>query len=125
MRASAAGAGHHVQEPEELVAFVVRGLFELGVCEEGVEDTEIGMAQRVGGEREVEEVADHDIDEDAQVVGVEVFICAWGCEEEVEEFEDKELQGCFAFSVEHEDDVLPKGLVRRAMQRKNLDDFIC
>ena len=32
------------------------------------------MAKRVGGLREVEEVADYDVDEDVQVVGVEVFV---------------------------------------------------
>ena len=37
---------------------------------------------------EVEEVADNDVDEDAEVVGVEVFIGCGGGEEEVEELED-------------------------------------
>jgi len=125
VRACAAGAGHHVQEPEQLVAFVVGGVFELGVCEKRVEDAEVRVAERVGGEREIKEVADHDVDEDAQVIGVEVFVCARRGEEEVQEFEDEELQGGFTFSVEHENDVLTKGLVRRAMQGEDLDDFVC
>lgn len=33
------------------------------------------MAERVGGVGKVEEVADDDVDEDVQVVGVEVFVC--------------------------------------------------
>ena len=33
------------------------------------------MAKRVGGLGEVEEVADDDVDEDVEVVGVEVFVC--------------------------------------------------
>ena len=32
------------------------------------------MAEGSGGEGQVEEVADHDVDEDAEVVGVEVFV---------------------------------------------------
>ena len=34
-----------------------------------------------------------------QIVGVEVFVCGRGGEEEVEELEDEELQGGFAFAV--------------------------
>lgn len=49
------------------------------------------MAECSRGEREVEQIADHDIDEDAEVVGVEVFVGAGGGEEEVEEFKDEEL----------------------------------
>lgn len=32
------------------------------------------MAEGAGGEGEIEEVADDDVDEDAEVVGVEIFI---------------------------------------------------
>ena len=55
------------------------------------------MAEGSGGEGQVEEVADHDVDEDAQVVGVEVFVGRRGGEEEVEELEDEELEGGFAW----------------------------
>lgn len=55
------------------------------------------MAEGSGGEGQIEEVADHDVDEDAQVVGVEVFVGRGGGEEEVEELEDEELEGGFAW----------------------------
>ena len=110
MQARAPAARHHVQELEEFVALVVvLGVFELGVCEQGVEDAQVGVAQGGGGEGEVEQVADHDVDEDAQVVGVEVFVGGLGGEEEVEEFENQELQGGFAFAVQEEDDVFAEG----------------
>lgn len=32
------------------------------------------MAKRIGGLGEVEEVADYDVDENVQVVGVEIFV---------------------------------------------------
>lgn len=64
--------------------------------EKRVEDAEIGVTEGGGGVREIEQIADHDVDEDAQVIGIEVFICEWGGEEEVEELEDEELEGCFA-----------------------------
>ena len=64
--------------------------------EEGVQYAEIGVAEGSGGEGQIEEVADHDVDEDAQVVGVEVFVGRGGGEEEVEELEDEELEGGFA-----------------------------
>ena len=74
----------------------MRGLLELGVCDERVEDAEVGVAEGGGGEGQVEEVADHDVDEDAEVVGVEVLVGWGGGEEEVEELEDEELEGGFA-----------------------------
>ena len=49
------------------------------------------MSKRGGGGGQVEEVAEDDVEEDVQVVGVEVFVGGWGGEEEVEEFEDEEL----------------------------------
>lgn len=49
-----ARAGHDGEEAAELVAFVVRGILELGVGKERVKDSEVGVAKRVGGEGEVE-----------------------------------------------------------------------
>lgn len=49
--------------------------------EERVEDAQVGVAQGSGLIREVEEVADHDVDKDAEVVGIEVFISCGGGEE--------------------------------------------
>lgn len=64
--------------------------------EERIQDAQISVAEGGGGEGQVEQVADHDVDEHAQVVGVEVLVRGRGGEEEVEELEDKELEGCFA-----------------------------
>jgi len=69
----------------------VRGVLQLGVCEEGVQHAEVGVAQRGGGEGQVEQVADDDVEEDAQVVGVEVFVGGGRGEEEVQQLEDEEL----------------------------------
>ena len=111
MQARAAAARHHVQELEEFVALVVVfGVLELGVCEQRVEDAQVGVAQSGGGEGQVEQVADHDVHQDAEVVGVEVFVGGLGGEEEVEEFENQELERGLAFAVEEEDDVFAKGL---------------
>lgn len=53
------------------------------------------MTQGSGVGGQVEQVTDNDVDENTQIVGVEVFV-SWGVgEEEVEEFEDLQLEGCF------------------------------
>ena len=54
------------------------------------------MPEGRGGKGEIEEIADHDIDEDTEIVGVKVFVCWRGGEEEVEEFEDQQLESRFA-----------------------------
>lgn len=59
--------------------------------EEGVENAQVGVAQGSGLVGEVEEVAYHDVDKDAEVVGIEVFIGCRGGEEQVEQFQDQEL----------------------------------
>ena len=46
-----------------------------------------------------------------EVVSVEVFECTRCGEEEVEEFENEQLEGSFTFSVEEENDVLAECLV--------------
>lgn len=53
------------------------------------------MAQRNGVGGQVEQVTDNDVDENAEVVGVEVFKSRRGGEEEVKEFEDQQLEGRF------------------------------
>lgn len=59
-----------------------------------------------------------------EVIGVEVFVRRWGGEEEVEEFEDEELEGGLAFAVEEEDDVFAKGFVGGAVGGEGFDDFV-
>lgn len=44
--------------------------------EEGVKNTQIGVTQGSGLVGEVEEVADHNVHKDTEIVGVEIFI---GC----------------------------------------------
>ena len=39
------------------------------------------MAEGGGGNGQVEQIADDDVNEDAQVIGVEVLVCGWGGEE--------------------------------------------
>ena len=56
--------------------------------EKRVEDTEVGVAEGGGIGGEVEEVTDHDINENAEVVSIEVFVGRAGCEEEVKKLED-------------------------------------
>lgn len=55
------------------------------------------MSQRGGFLGEVEEVADHDVDENAQVVGVKIFVGRGSGKKEIQQFEDEELKRCFAW----------------------------
>ena len=57
------------------------------------------MSEWHRGRWEVEQVPEDDVEKDVQVICVEVFICGRGGEEEVEELEDQELEGGFAFAV--------------------------
>ena len=70
----AAGAGHDGKKAAELVAFVVRRILKLSVGQERVEDAEVGVTEGAGGEGEVQKIADDDVDQDAKVVGVKVFV---------------------------------------------------
>jgi len=97
--ARSAFARHHAQQAQQLVALVVRRVLQLGVCEQGGQDAEVGVAQGGGGEGQVEQVADDDVEQDAQVVGVEVFVGGGRGEEEVEELEDEQLEGGLGLAV--------------------------
>lgn len=102
----------------------MRGVLQLGVREEGGEHAEIGVAQCGGGEGQVEQVADDDVEEDAQIVGVEVFV-GRGCgEEEVQQLEDEELEGGLGFPVEEEDEVFAEGGVSGAVGGESTDDEV-
>ena len=70
------------------------------VREQRVENAEVGVAEGDGGRGQVEKVAQDDVEEDVEIVGIEVFVGGRGGEEEVEEFEDEELERGFAFAVE-------------------------
>ncbi|EHL02482.1 hypothetical protein M7I_1563 [Glarea lozoyensis 74030] len=83
----------------DFVAFVVGWLAELGVCEERVHYSQVGVAEGDEFVGEVEEVADYYVEEDAEVIGVEVFVGDAGGEEEVEQLEDEELEARFGFPV--------------------------
>lgn len=60
----------------------------------------LGVGRECGGGGEVEEVAEEDVGEDVEVVCVEIFVSRRGGEEKVKNFEDEELEGCFAWYVE-------------------------
>ena len=60
-----------------------------------------------------------------EVVSVEVLECRRCGEEEVEKFENEQLEGSFTFSIEEENDVLAECLVSGPRNRKNLHDFVC
>ena len=80
--------GHHGQEPYQLILLVVRRVFELGVREQRIEDTKVGVSEWHRGRWEVEQVPEDDIEKDVQVICVEVLVCGRGGKEEVEELED-------------------------------------
>ena len=46
------------------------------------------MSEWHGGRWEVEEIAEDDVEEDVEVIGVEIFVRGGGCEEKVEELEN-------------------------------------
>ena len=95
-------------------------VFELGVRQKRIEDAEVGMAEGGRAEGQVEEVADHDIDENTEVVCVKVFVCGWGGKEEVQELKDQELKRSLTLTVEKEDYVLAECLEGVAMRGESV-----
>lgn len=59
-----------------------------------------------------------------QVVGVEVLVRRRCGEEEIEKFENKQLEGSFALSVKKEDDILAECFVSGPLSGKDLHDSI-
>ena len=53
------------------------------------------MAKGNGVGGQVKQVTDNDVDENAKVVGVEIFKSGRSGEEEIEELEDQQLEGSF------------------------------
>ena len=68
-------------------------MFELCVSQKGIEDAQVGVPKCGGGEGQVKKIADHDVDEDSEVVSIEVFVGGWCGKEKVEELEDEKLKG--------------------------------
>ena len=64
--------------------------------EQGVKDSKVGMTECGRFFREIQEVTDDDVNENAQVVGIEVLIGRASGEKEIQEFENEELKRCFA-----------------------------
>lgn len=60
-----------------------------------------------------------------EVVGVKVLVRRRCGEEEIEKFENEQLEGSFALSVQEEDDILTEGLVSGPLSGKDLHDFVC
>ena len=60
---------------------------------------------------QVEEVPYDDIQENSQIVGIEIFVCSWCCEDKVEKLENEQLEGGFCFAVEKKNYVLSESHV--------------
>lgn len=60
-----------------------------------------------------------------QIVGVEILVRWRAGEEQVEQFENQELERRLAFTVQKKDDVLAKALVCGTICSENLDDPVC
>lgn len=117
----AAGRRQERQDLLDLVLLVVRGLAELGVGEQRVQDPEVGVAQGHELVGQVEEVADDDVEEDPQVVRVEVLVRGPRREEEVEQLENQELQRRLRLPVQEQDNVLAERAVERPVEAEPLD----
>lgn len=50
--------------------------------------------------REVEQIAYYNIEKNSQVVRVKVFVCCLCSEDQVEEFENEELEGGLGFTIQ-------------------------
>lgn len=71
---------------ENFIAFIV-DMAKLGVFKKGIKNTEIGVTKGFGLFREIQQIANHYIDQNPQVVSVEVLVCCTGCEQQIQEFE--------------------------------------
>ena len=60
-----------------------------------------------------------------EVVSIEVLVRRRCGEEEVEEFENEQLEGSFALSVQEENDILAEGFVSGPLSGEDLHDFVC
>ena len=59
-----------------------------------------------------------------KVVRVKILVGRWRGEEEVEKFENEQLEGCLAFSIQEEDNVFAECLISGSLSGKDFHDFI-
>lgn len=59
-----------------------------------------------------------------KVISVEIFVRSRCGEEEIEKFENEQLEGSLAFSVQEEDNVLAESFIGGPLRGKNLHDFV-
>lgn len=59
-----------------------------------------------------------------EVVSVEVLVRRRRGEEEIEEFENEQLEGSFALSVQEEDDIFTESFVSGPLSGEGLHDFV-
>jgi hypothetical protein len=73
---------------------------------------------------QVQQIAQDDVEQDVEVVGVEVLGGGGSVEDEVEQLEDVELLDGLAFAVEQEDEVFAKGLAAQGVGGQDLEDAV-
>lgn len=59
-----------------------------------------------------------------EVVSVKVLVRRRCGEEEIKKFEDKQLEGSFALSIQEKDNVLAEGFISRPLSGKDLHDSV-
>lgn len=60
-----------------------------------------------------------------EVISVEVLVRRRCSEEQIEKFENEQLEGGFALSVQEEDDILAEGFISGPSIGKDLHYFVC
>jgi hypothetical protein len=74
--------------------------------------------------REIDEIPEDDVNQDMEVVGVKILGSRSVAKNEIQEFEDQQLEGGFRFPVQEEDEVAAEGLVGHAVSRYSLDNSV-
>ena len=59
-----------------------------------------------------------------KVVSVEILVGRWRGEEEVEKFENEQLEGGLAFSIQKENDVFAECFISGSLSGKDFHDLI-
>lgn len=81
----------NVEQSPQLVPLIVWWKSKLGMCEQRVQNTKIGMPQCSCLLGQVEKVTDQDIHQNMQIIGEEIFIGAGGGEDQIEQLQGKQL----------------------------------